>query len=289
MSTHPAQPVAWITGAAGLIGNSLLQTAPVHAPRWSPRPLTRPELDLTCFDSVTALFHREQPALIIHCAALSRSPDCQKWPDQARLQNIDVTAHLANLASNIPMIFLSSDLVFDGQRGNYTETDPVNPLSVYGETKAAAEELVLRNPAHTVVRTSLNGGISPSGVRGFNEELRQAWQRGVTLRLFTDEFRSPIPAIVTARALWELAAQENKSGLFHLGGATRLSRWQIGRLIADRWPQLDPKIEADTTASYTGAPRPPDCSLNSAKLQKRLSFPLPTLGDWLREHPDKPF
>ncbi len=289
MNTRTAQPVAWITGAAGLIGNSLLQTADVHAPRWRPRPLTRPELDLTCFDSVRALFQKEQPALVIHSAALSRSPDCQKSPEQARLQNVDVTAHLAELASNIPLIFLSSDLVFDGQRGNYTETDAVNPLSVYGETKATSEALVLRNPRHTVVRTSLNGGISPSGVRGFNEELRQAWQRGVTLRLFTDEFRSPIPAIVTARALWELAAQNDNTGLFHLGGAERLSRWQIGRLIADRWPQLNPKIEADTTAGYTGAPRPPDCSLNSEKLQKRLSFRLPSLGDWLREHPDEPF
>ena len=153
-----------------------------------------------------------------------------------------------------------------------SESAPVNPLSVYAATKVAAEQILLANPSHTIIRTSLNGGTSPTGNRGFNEQMRRAWQAGQTLRLFTDEFRSPIPAEVTARAIWELAAL-NQAGLYHVAGSERLSRWQIGQLLAARWPELKPKIEPGSLKEYAGAPRAPDTSLNCAKAQKLLSFP----------------
>src|SRR5207237_8218351 len=134
------------------------------------------------------------------------------------------------------------------------------------ETKIVAEQAVLSNPRHTVIRTSLNGGVSPTGDRGFNEEMRRAWQSDKKLRLFVDEFRSPIPAEVTTRAVWELLAG-GRSGSYHLGGSEKLSRWQIGELIARRWPQLNPKIEQASLKEYTGAPRAPDTSLDCSQIQ----------------------
>ena len=234
--------IVWITGANGLIGNYLMQTAPPVAPRWEVIGLTHAQLDLTDFDAVRRNFHEARPQLIIHCAALSSSPACQENPTLARKVNVEATAGLAGLAADIPFIFVSSDLVFDGRQGNYDESARPNPLSVYAETKIAAEQVVLANPMHTVVRISLNGGASPTGDRGFNEQMRRDWQAGKTLNLFVDEFRCPMPAIVTARAIWELVAQ-NKPGLYHLAGCQRLSRWQMGQLIAARWPQLNPRLE----------------------------------------------
>jgi dTDP-4-dehydrorhamnose reductase len=255
---------------------------------WTVKGLTRQDLDLTDSAAVRASFRSEQPRLIIHCAALSQSPACQANPTLARQLNIEVTNVLAELAAEIGLIFFSTDLVFDGRLGNYDELAPVNPLSVYAETKVAAEQLVLANPRHTVIRTSLNGGTSPSGDRGFNEQLRRAWEAGRTVKLFTDEFRSPIAAEVTSRAVLELA-KHNQAGLYHVAGSERLSRAQIGRLIADRWPQLNPKIELASLKEYTGSPRPPDSSLNCAKAQACLSFSLPGLTDWLADHADEPF
>jgi dTDP-4-dehydrorhamnose reductase len=282
-----AAPI-WITGAGGLIGSNLLQTAPQFQEPTTVVGLTRAQLDLTDSAAVTREFLRQKPRLLIHCAALSKSPECQTNPVLARRLNVDVTAQLAELAAGIPMLFLSSDLVFDGSAGNYDESAAVNPLSVYAETKVAAEKIVLANPAHTVIRTSLNGGTSPAGNRGFNEELRRAWESGRSLRLFTDEFRSPISAQVTARAIWELATSD-RPGLYHVAGSERLSRWQIGQLVAARWPQLNPRIEAASLREYHGAPRPPDSSLNCAKAQQLLSFPLPGLTQWLAEHPQELF
>lgn len=278
----------WLTGAGGLIGNYLLQTAPAFAPNCHITPLTRARLDLTDAAALGAAFQQHRPQLVIHCAALSKSPACQANPALAHKINVEVTAHLALLAADMPFVFFSSDLVFDGRRGNYTEVDPVNPLSVYAETKAAAEKIVLANPNHTVIRTSLNGGSSPTGDRGFNEEMRRAWQRGETLRLFTDEFRCPIPAVATARAVWELIARR-APGLYHVAGSERLSRYEIGKLLAARWPELNPKFEAASLREYQGAPRPPDSSLNCAKAQKLLSFPLPGLSQWLAANPNESF
>jgi len=245
-------------------------------------------LDLTDFDAVRRAFCDDQPQLIIHCAAVSTLAEAQANPDLARRVNVDVTALLAGLAADIPFVFFSSDLVFDGRKGNYAEADAVNPIHLYGETKAAAEQIILRNPLHTVVRTSLNGGTSRAGNRGFNEKLRLAWQAGQMINLFTDEFRCPIFAGETARAVWELMNQ-GRTGLFHVAGAEKLSRWQIGRLIAARWPQLNPKITPGSAKNFPGPPRALDTSLNIVKVQKVLSVPLPGLGEWLAANPQEPF
>lgn len=278
----------WITGAGGLIGNYLVRSAPRFAPGTKVAALTRGRLDLTDASAVREAFRLQSPQLVLHCAALSRSTECEANPKLARKLNVEVTALLAELTADIPLFFLSTDLVFDGRTGNYDETAPVSPLGVYAETKAAAEQVILRNPKHTILRLSLNGGTSPAGDRGFNEQMRRAWHAGQSLKLFTDEFRCPIPAEVTARAIWELAAR-NQPGLYHLAGSEPLSRWQIGRLLAARWPQLKPRMEPGSLKEYRGAPRAPDTSLNCAKVQKLLSFRLPGLTEWLSAHPDEAF
>ncbi|HUD82641.1 MAG TPA: SDR family oxidoreductase [Candidatus Saccharimonadales bacterium] len=279
---------AWVTGAGGLIGHYLARAASEHATQFEVIALTRSDLDVTDFAAVERRFRADRPQLIVHCAAMSKSPDCQANPALARTVNVDATAHLAALAREIGFIFFSTDLVFDGTNGNYIETDGVNPLSVYGETKVAAERIVLENPRHIVVRTSLNSGSSPKGNTAYNEQLRDGWMRGKTIQLFFDEFRSPIPAAVTARATWELAALA-PGGMYHLAGSQRLSRAQIGQLAAERHPELQARMERCSLREYVGAPRPADTSLNCARIQQRLTFPLPGLTQWLREHPEDVF
>jgi dTDP-4-dehydrorhamnose reductase len=278
----------WITGAGGLIGNCLVQTAPSLAPGTKVVGLTRGALDLTDFACVRAEFQRQRPQMVIHCAALSQTPACEANPPLARRLNVEVTAVLAELAAEAAFVLLSTDLVFDGRSGNYDESAEVNPISTYAETKVAAEQFVRANPKHTILRLSLNGGVSPTGDRGFNEQMRLAWQAGRRVRLFTDEFRSPMAAAVTARAIWELVAR-GEPGLYHVAGSEKLSRWQIGELVAGRWPQLDPTIEAGSLSQYSGPPRAPDTSLNCAKVQQRLSFRLPGLTEWLASHPEEVF
>ena len=282
------KPLAWITGANGLIGNYLVQTAPRFAPDWRVRALTRDQLDLLDFAAVQREFQKDKPQLVIHCAAITVVGDAQKNPDLARRVNVEVTRQLAELAAEVPYIFFSTDLVFDGRKGNYTETDRANPLHVYGETKLAAEEIVLKNPRHLVVRTSLNGGVSRTGNRGFNEQFRRSLQAGQGMALFTDEFRCPIPAVETARAVWELA-QKKCAGIYHVAGAEKMSRLQIGELLNQRWPEVKTEIKSGLAKDFPGPPRALDTSLNISKVQKVLSVPLPGLGAWLAANPGERF
>jgi len=278
----------WITGAGGLIGNCLVQTSRTGAPASSVIGLTRHQLDLLDFGAVRHRFKQEKPSLVIHSAAMTKSPACQQQPELTRKVNVEVTRMLAGLAAEATFVFFSTDLIFDGRKGDYVETDALNPLSVYAETKVAAEAIVAEHPKHLIIRTSLNGGRSPTGDRGFNEELVRAWQAGEVVNLFEDEFRSPIAATETARAVWELI-QSGATGVYHVAGAERLSRLQIGELLVARWTSLKPRINRTSLKTYAGPPRSPDTSLNCAKAQKLLSFALPGLTDWLAANPNEPF
>jgi dTDP-4-dehydrorhamnose reductase len=274
------KPLVLVTGAAGLIGHYLLNSAPRWAPQWDVRGLTRQDVDLTDVNAVRGLWRDLHPHVVVHCAAQSRTGPCQKNPTMARDINVQATALLAELAGEIPFIFLSSDQVFDGAKGWYVETDPVNPLNVYGETKAEAERLVLQNPRHSAIRLALNAGTSFTGNRSFVEDMRNSVKDGASLTLFTDEFRCPLPAGMTARAIWELIEQE-RPGLYHLGGAERLSRWEIGQALTSWYPELVGQIRPGSVTAYAGAPRPPDLSMQCDKLQALLSFRLSGLREWL--------
>lgn len=263
-----------------MIGHALVRTASEFAPRFAIAALTRQALDLSDFTGLVEKFKADKPQLVIHCAALSKTPACHENPALAWRLNFEVTRLLASLAADVPMYFFSTDLVFDGRKGGYVESDLPNPLSVYAETKVAAEQVILKNPRHTVVRTSLNFGQSPTGDRAFNEEMVLAWKRGVVLRLFVDEFRCPIPARITARAVWELV-QAGGAGLFHLAGAEKISRWEIGQLIARRYADLPPRMEAVSIRDFLESNRPPDTSLCCDKIQRRLSFALPGFSHFL--------
>jgi dTDP-4-dehydrorhamnose reductase len=270
----------WVTGAGGLIGNLFAKSLPSFAPDWRVFPLSRAELDITDYKSVKRLFELKRPDMVIHCAAMSKSPACQSDPALARKVNVEATKVLCGIASAIPFIFFSTDLVFDGRKGDYLEADSPNPLSVYGETKVEAERIVLENSGHTVIRTSLNAGASPTGGRSFNEEIKMAWEQGRTLNLFVDEYRSPIHAAETTRAVWEIAARGG-TGIFHVAGTERLSRFEIGQLLARRWAHLNPKINPTSLKTYQGAQRPPDTSLNCDKVRSLLGFPLPGFSEWM--------
>jgi len=281
--------LAWITGANGLIGRYLADKAQDKAPAWRVRALTRADVDLLDFTSVERQFARDKPQLVIHCAAMTVVAEAQKNPELARRVNVAMTRFLAGLAADISFVFFSTDLVFDGRKGNYTEADAVNPLHVYGETKAAAEQAVLKNPRHLVVRTSINGGVSPAGNRAFNEQLRRSLQQaGQGMTLFTDEFRCPIPAAETARAVWDLVSQ-HATGLYHVAGAEKLSRLQIGELLVKRWPEVTAQIKSGSAKDFPGPPRALDTSLDISKVQKVLRQPLPGLGRWLAAHPNEQF
>ncbi|MDF0650738.1 MAG: NAD(P)-dependent oxidoreductase [Nitrospira sp. LK265] len=279
-------PRAIVTGAAGLIGQYVVKSASRWAPGRQVHGLARAELDLTDSVSVERTWQSIKPDMVIHCAALSRTRDCEQHPQLAHRVNVEATAYLARLSKDIPFIFLSSGEVFDGNRSWYREEDAPNPINFYGKTKLEAEQLVLRNPRHTVVRIVLTAGTSQHGDRSFVEDMCHAAKSGKPVMLYGDEFRCPLPAGVIARAIWELSAKD-LPGLYHLGGRERLSRWEIGQALLPWYPELQGHLVEGLAHDHSGAPRPADLSLNCEKIQAILSFPLPGFRGWLKDrvHP----
>jgi dTDP-4-dehydrorhamnose reductase len=263
-----------------LIGQYLVKTASRWASDWHVQGLSRAELDLTEASKVEARIHALKPDLLIHCAALSRTKDCEQDPELARRINVEATARLAQLSQGIPFIFLSSGEVFDGKTGWYSETDEPNPINVYGETKLEAERAVLQNPLHTVVRIVLTAGTSETGDRSFVENMCRTAQAGKDVTLYADEFRCPLPAAVIARTIWELIDCK-KPGLYHLGGSDRLSRWEIGEALLPWYPELQGRLVQSSARNHVGSPRPSDLSLCCNKIQSLLSFRIPGFREWL--------
>ena len=275
-------PRAIITGAAGLIGQYLVRSARRWAPGWAVEGIARAQLDLTDRSAVSAAFQRLNPQLIIHCAALSRTKDCEQNPESAARINVGATDTLSQLARHTRLVFLSSGEIFDGSAGWYDESAEPNPINVYGRTKLEAERVVLQHPSHSVVRIVLTAGTSETGDRSFVEDMCRTAKTGKDVTLYEDEFRCPLPAGVIARALWEFV-QQGKPGLYHLGGSERLSRWEIGELLVPWFPELEGRLIRGTARNHTGAPRPPDLSLSCEKIQRILSFRLPGFRSWLMQ------
>jgi dTDP-4-dehydrorhamnose reductase len=278
-----------LTGASGQLGGYLLrewqqQDGAVVA--WSGRrqgelfgcPL-RP-VDLADPDAIAAAFREARPDAIAHAAALAGVADCYREPERAAWINTRGSAVLAELAdrAKVRLVHVSTDMVFNGERGGYREEDAVAPLSIYGRTKAEAERAVLAYPRHVVARVSLLFGPSLVGRPAFFDEQVTALRAGRPLALFHDEWRTPLSLLAAARGLLALTASDGV-GLLHMGGPERLSRLEMGQRLAT-FLGCDPSVLVCVSRLSAAAvePRPRDLSLDSSRW--RQLFPRQEWPRW---------
>lgn len=223
-------------------------------------------VDLTDFDEVGELFRAIRPDAVIHAAAASDPNFCQLHPAESHRINVDATVNLAGLCADrgIPFVFTSTDLVFDGLAAPFREEDPVSPVSIYGEQKAEAEAAVLNRWPHAAVcRMSLMFGEPGPAAQSFIQPMIAAMKEDREIRLFTDEFRTPLSGRDAARGL--LLALEKARGLLHLGGAERISRFDFGRMLSSVLEIPAHLVPCTRSSVPMPAPRPPDVSLDSTK------------------------
>jgi len=274
-----------LTGATGLLGGNVAEVAArrghkVTAIGW--RQSSAPtgtaafhQVDLRDENLVTREVFDTFPDVIINTAAVSDNRICGEDPESAEQLNTRLPARLADLARHLgaKLIHVSTDMVFDGARGNFHPDDPVRPLSLYGRFKRAAEmEIMRRAPDYSIIiRTTLLTGNSPSGRRSVHEKLFDAWSRQETAALFNDELRQPCAASNLAEVLVELAERDDLLGLHHWAGSEVLSRHEIGRRILERF-NLPPALIRETRlrdhAEFQDRPR--NLSLDIGSLSGKL-------------------
>ena len=265
-----------ITGASGFLGGYACRLLSPYWQIWgthNTQPVTLPTgdsiaLDLTHEPSIDAVWQRVKPDAVIHTAALSKASQCQQFPDRSYRVNVLGAVHLANRCARhaVPLIFTSTDLVFNGTNPPYDEAALPAPLNTYGRHKALAETQILAAyPEATVCRLPLLFGPQTPTATCFLQNFLATITAGQPLTLFTDEIRTPAAVTDVVQGL-RLALEQNLTGLLHLGGPQRLSRYEFGLLMADSFGLPTAALTpCRQSAIALVTPRPPDVSLNSQK------------------------
>ncbi|NEQ59862.1 MAG: NAD(P)-dependent oxidoreductase [Moorea sp. SIO4A1] len=263
-----------VTGASGFLGWNLCQLAKekwdIYGTYFTQKidipGISLVKADLREFQDMKHLFAEIQPAGVIHTAAQSKPNFCQTHREESYSINVTASINIARLSADydIPCVFTSTDLVFDGLNPPYLETDPVSPISYYGEQKVMAEEGMRSHyPKVAICRMPLMFGITPPTASSFIQPFLKILREGRPLSLFTDEIRTPVSGTTAAKGL--LLALEKVQGLVNLGGKERISRYEFGCLMAEVFElsqdNLGRCLQKDVPMA---APRSPDTSLDSS-------------------------
>ncbi len=220
-----------ITGTTGFLGPYLVAAARELGVEFltGGRSGQDVDLDLSEPDSIRRAVDSIQVTHVLNAGALSTVGGCEQDPSLAMRCNAESVAALAGIGAGIGaglrLLQVSTDLVFDGRQAPYLPTAEPQPLNHYGRSKLAGEEAAL-GAGGLVVRVPLMFGKSIDGRRGATDMLRSALSAGggAVLGLYTNEFRTPMHAEDAARGLMALALSD-RTGLAHLAGPERVSRW----------------------------------------------------------------
>ncbi|MCI5082527.1 MAG: SDR family oxidoreductase [Saprospiraceae bacterium] len=262
----------FITGISGFLGTHLAKAEWKDYELYgscftqvSPLAGNRTQLiDLTHLSAVEAMLQREQPDAILHIAALSNPNFCEQQTAASYAMNVLASQHLAYLAKarNLPFLFTSTDLVFDGSQAPYSVDMQARPISIYGQHKLMAERAILEcYPEATIARLPL---LYATAGKNFLANWITQLKMGQQVFAFEDEYRTALHVKDAVQGL-QLLLKQGKSGIWHLGGPERMSRYEFAvkaaqalgldtnLIIASR--QKDVKMPA---------PRPADVSLDSS-------------------------
>jgi dTDP-4-dehydrorhamnose reductase len=286
-----------VTGASGLLGASLV--AKTQEEGYEVTGLYQHQsfcldgvralaADLTDESQIRRIFEKVQPSFVVHCAAATDVDWCEVHPEEAYKINVTSTSSIAEITSRSGsrMLYISTDAVFDGERGDYYETDAPAPVNIYAMTKLQGEKEVLRqDPAATIARVNLYGWKPRWNLQrkdSLAEWIVKQLSAGKPVPGFCDVRFCPVMADDLAEILLALL-ERNLSGIFHVVGAESVSKYEFARRIASVL-DFDPNQVVATSVfdARLGAKRPRDTSLNTSKICAALERSMPDVDAGLR-------
>jgi dTDP-4-dehydrorhamnose reductase len=277
-----------ITGANGLLGQKLVSYCQrnnvcfLATSAGENRNPSLPEkyfktVDITDKQSVYLAITDFQPTHIINTAAITNVDDCEINQELCYKVNVEAVRILFDLAAANHIHFqqLSTDFVFDGEKGDYSEEDEVNPLSVYAKSKVSSEKILLESDYTnwSIVRTIIVFGAGYNLSRS-NIVLwaREALMKGDVLTIVDDQFRAPTWADDLAMGCMRII-EKNRKGVFHISGPTTFSIIELVQKIA-RFKNISMNSVVPTSSESLNqkAKRPPKTGFNLTKAKIELSY-----------------
>ncbi len=275
-----------ITGVSGLLGLNLALEATQQGHQvigianqhpLKDVPFETHQVDLAGTGTAEALYELYRPEAVVHCAAVANLDSAEANPDLAWRLNADLPGQLAGAARRrgARFIYISTDAVFDGLKGNYNETDLPNPQGVYAHTKLAGEQTVtVANPEAFIARVNFYGW-SLSGRRSLAEFFFNQLSTGQHVPGFTDVFFCPLQVNDLANLLLQ-GLDKVLTGIYHVTSRECMSKYAFGVTLARRFGLDDTLINpVSVTESSLVARRSPNLSLNTDKLSRALDVTLP--------------
>jgi len=283
-----------LTGASGLLGKALIFESKSEYALYGTylstnlgiKDVSLLRVDISKEDIFFETVSKIVPNIIIHTAALTNVDLCEKEKELAYKINVVGTENVVKFAKKVKtkLVYISTDFVFDGKLGNYTEEDITNPINYYGFTKLKGEEISLTYEKSLVIRTSIFG-LNPLGSKPGIERVVEDVKRGKKIYAPVDCFYTPISVNSLARIIYSLI-EKDTSGIYHIGSKERISRFKFFDLLLSifglPYNNLFPiSFEEYSRGKY--AQRPKDVSLSTAKMVRDFGLDLPSVKSDLEE------
>lgn len=232
-------------------------------------------MDFTDPFAVDAIFNEYKPGVVIHAGAMGKPDECEMNQMLAYVVNVEGTVNLLLNAEEQKsfFVFVSTDFVFDGERGMYTEDDAPRPINYYGRTKMEAEEAVKDYPFDwCIVRTVLVYGKNYSGRNNILSIVKEKLEKGEEYSVVDDQSRTPTYVEDLAKGIVAIIEQKAK-GIFHVSGKDMLTPYQMAIKTAEYLGLNTSLIKKVTAAAFTQpAKRPPKTGFEIEKARKELGY-----------------
>ncbi|MCX6338444.1 MAG: dTDP-4-dehydrorhamnose reductase [Candidatus Aureabacteria bacterium] len=283
-----------IVGASGFLGWNLakkLRGAYEVTGTFGRNPVERDgcrmeKLDLASKSDAAALVRRCSPEVILNAAALIDVDLCERERERAAAINAEGSRIVAELAAEVGarLIYFSTDMVFDGRKGMYSEEEAPHPVNWYGETKLAGETWARDCcPRAVIARLALMYGAGSRAHGSFFQWMLRRLEKGERVNLFTDQFRTPTFVGDVCLAVEKMIERPEIAGVYHLAGPERMNRYEFGTRLVDvfHFPlRLLRPVRMEDLRNLM--PRPKDNSLDGRRAERELQIRFKGVVDGLR-------
>lgn len=258
-----------VVGANGMLGRDLMLALGEKG-----RGVDLPDIDITNINSVRQVLTALAPAVVINCAAYTNVDGCETEQATAFAVNTDGVGVLADVTADLgaTLVHISTDYVFNGQKGSpYMEDDPIDPMSIYGKSKAAGEENARRNPKHLIVRTQWLYGYHGNN---FVETMIRLGTERKELSVVDDQLGSPTWTVDLVKALLALV-DAGCTGTYHAAGSGFCS-WRGFAMAIFAAEGMDVTVTPISTEQLgRPAPRPLFSVLDCGKIARDAGVTMP--------------